>query len=142
MKKYLIIIISLFVSISANAQYIASSQYTSPIDSTLSIKFIAEQDAMNFYNGKGACLGAIYPISLLVSPLGGVVPALIGATSEVKDKNINCPRPELYETNIEYRTYYKEKCKKIKSKKAWVNYGIAAVTGFLINYTIISSQNN
>lgn len=95
---------------------------------------------MNFYNGKGACLGAIYPVSILLSPLGGVIPALIGATSDVKDENINCPRPELYETNIEYHTYYKEKCKKIKSKKAWVNYGIAAVTGFIINYAILSSQ--
>lgn len=132
MKKLFITIITVLVSINASAQYIT------PVDSTMAMKFIAEQDAMNFYNGKGACLGAIYPVSILLSPLGGAIPALIGSTSNVKEKDMNCPRPELYATNIEYRTYYKEKCQKIKSKKAWVNYGIAAITGFIINYTILT----
>ena len=88
-------------------------------------------DAMAFYDRyKPAGTGTL--VVSLVSPLVGLIPAIACASTPPKDINLNFPNAELMKQD-EYNFAYREKARKIKSKKVWTNWGIA----FGINFVAV-----
>ncbi|RAU83140.1 hypothetical protein [Pontibacter arcticus] len=80
-------------------------------------------DARLHYKGyTGAGTGTL-AVSLL-SPLIGLVPAVICSSTEPQTSNLNIPSPELF-NDPAYLTSYANEAKKIKSRKVWKNWGIA-----------------
>ncbi|MBO9594130.1 MAG: hypothetical protein J7599_14585 [Niabella sp.] len=80
-------------------------------------------DASRYYRKyKGAGTGTL--ITGLVSPLAGLVPAIICSTSEPKDKNLNYPDAALMQKS-DYYNGYTTRAKRIKQGKVWKNWGIA-----------------
>jgi len=82
-----------------------------------------QSDASRYYTGyKGA--GTLTLISGLVSPLIGLVPAIICSSTPPQDKTLNSSRPELMK-NSDYYNGYIQKAHKIKQRKVWTNWGIS-----------------
>lgn len=83
---------------------------------------LGQMDASKHYRGyKGAGTGTL--VASLVSPLIGLVPAIITSSTEPKDENLMYPNIELMK-NPDYYNGYTKKSKKIKSGKVWKNWGI------------------
>lgn len=87
--------------------------------------FQGMNDAKGFYNGKGACRGATWAVNILTGPLFGLIPAAIGATTDLDDNQLNYPDNELWK-NRDYRECYTDQAMKMKKKKAWTTYGVSA----------------
>lgn len=134
MKKTIVILIGLAMCIAANAQYI------NPSDTTISYRDKAYHDAEANYHGQGALVGVTYPVTLVLSPILGLIPAAVGASSKIDPADNNCPDYYLYESNPEYRNSYDHKCKKIKSKKAWTHFGIATAINTVL-VLLLSGSN-
>ncbi len=71
---------------------------------------------------KPAATGTL--ITGLVSPIVGLVPAIITSSTTPSDANLNAPDPELLK-NSDYYDGYSNRAKKIKQGKVWKNLGIA-----------------
>jgi hypothetical protein len=82
-----------------------------------------QTDAVRYYNGyKGAGTGTL--IAGLVSPIVGLIPALVCSSTEPDVTNLNYPNADLMK-NSDYSKGYTQKAKKIKQGKVWKNWGIA-----------------
>ena len=91
-----------------------------------------QMDAANYYKGyKGASTGTL--VSSLVSPLLGLVPAIICSSSKPEEHNLDYPSHELMKED-DYRAGYTQRSKKIKSRKVWTNWGI----GLGVNIVVIA----
>lgn len=134
MKKIISILTGLIMCVAANAQYI------NPSDTTISYRSIAYNDAEANYNGQGALVGVIYPVTFVCSPIAGLIPTVIGASSKIDPADNNCPNYYLYDSNPEYKHAYDHKCKKIKAKKAWTHFGIATVINTVLVLLISGSD--
>lgn len=100
----------------------------------------ATSDAIANYHGQGALVGATYATTLITSPLIGLIPAAIGASSEPQPSNLNVPDQKKYYNNTEYRNCYNQQAKKIKSNKAWGGYAGASLTWLglvLVTYLLL-----
>lgn len=82
-------------------------------------------DADEHYKGKGSLRGWIYPVTILTSPIIGLIPAAIGSGNDLSNEQLNYPNRELMK-NTEYRDCYIEKANKKKKSKAWAAYGISS----------------
>jgi hypothetical protein len=71
---------------------------------------------------KPAATGTL--ITGLVSPVVGLVPAIITSSTTPSEANLNAPDPELLK-NSNYYDGYTNRAKKIKQGKVWKNFGIA-----------------
>lgn len=95
-------------------------------------------DASRYYrNYKGAGTGTL--IAGLVSPLAGLVPAIICSSTEPKDKNLNYPNADLMKT-ADYYEGYTKKAKKIKQGRVWTNWGIAFGVNLMAAIILLSGQ--
>ena len=83
-------------------------------------------DAGANYHGEGSLRGATWATTLIVSPLFGLIPAAIGASTEPTQIQMNCPEPKLYQENIEYRNCYKSTAQNIKKNKSWGALGASS----------------
>jgi hypothetical protein len=91
-----------------------------------------QSDANKYYKGYKSSGTAVISTSLLLSPLVGLVPAVLCSTTEPQDENLNYPSSELMK-KTEYSNGYRQKAKKIKQNKVWKNWGI----GFGINLALL-----
>ncbi len=89
------------------------------------ICFQGRTDAQTFYKGKGSLSGATWAVNLITSPLFGLIPAAIGASSSLSDSQMNYPNRELWKDS-DYRSCYTDEAMRVKNKKAWTAYGISA----------------
>lgn len=90
-----------------------------------------QNDAKNSYNGyTGAGTGTLF--ASLLSPLVGLVPAIICSSTKPKEQNLNFPDYELMK-NMDYNRGYTQSSKKIKSRHVWKNWGI----GFGVNIVAV-----
>ncbi|TXH53287.1 MAG: hypothetical protein E6Q89_09685 [Bacteroidia bacterium] len=81
-----------------------------------------EKDAeANYKKYKTAGTGTL--VTSLVSPLLGLVPAIITSTTQPSVKNLQVPNEELL-NNKDYAQSYAKKAKKIKQRRVWTNWGI------------------
>ncbi|QCR21367.1 hypothetical protein [Pontibacter sp. SGAir0037] len=81
-----------------------------------------QTDAHHYYTGyTGAGTGTL--VASLLSPLVGLVPAVICSTTKPKEQNLSYPSQELM-NNADYNRGYTSDAKRIKSRKVWKNWGI------------------
>jgi hypothetical protein len=83
-----------------------------------------QSDASKYYKGYKAAGTTVMATSLLLSPLVGLIPAAICATTDPKEENLNYPSVDLMK-KVEYAEGYNQKAKKIKQGKVWTNWGVA-----------------
>ncbi|TLU98949.1 hypothetical protein [Dyadobacter luticola] len=138
MTKYLLLSFILFCSIRCLAQNFGDSTitiqrqhlYTVPKPENLSIK--GQIDAGRYYKRyKGAAAGTL--VTSLFSPVIGLVPAILCASTSPKIENLGYPNEELFR-QPEYFKAYTKKAKKIKQRKVWSNWGI----GLGVNLVLIA----
>jgi hypothetical protein len=96
-----------------------------------------QKDAVRYYDGySGAGTGTL--VTSLLSPLFGLIPAIVCASSQPKDKNLNYPDPGLMK-NKEYNLGYNQGARKIKKNKVWTNWGIAFGVNLFLALVIVGS---
>jgi hypothetical protein len=80
-------------------------------------------DAARFYKGyRGATTSTL--IVSLISPIVGLIPAIVCSKTNPKPGKLSYPDPQLFH-KTEYQRGYLTQSKRIKSKKVWRNWGIA-----------------
>ncbi|SDE83684.1 hypothetical protein SAMN04487996_107141 [Dyadobacter soli] len=84
----------------------------------------------NYKKYKGAATGTL--IASLVSPLVGLIPAIITSSTTPKLENLGYPDENLFK-QADYHNAYTKKAKRIKSGKVWKNWGI----GFGVNLVLV-----
>lgn len=88
-------------------------------------------DAENHYKQyKGPATVTL--ITSLVSPLVGLIPAIISSAKQPKIKDLGYPNEQLFEQPA-YNASYSKNAKKIKQRKVWTNWGI----GFSVNIVLV-----
>jgi hypothetical protein len=92
--------------------------------STINLYDRGRKDAAKYYKGYRAA-GTGILLSSLLSPLIGIIPAVIVSSTKPNETNLNYPNVELMKKRDYYKGYT-EKAKRIKQTKAWTNWGIAA----------------
>jgi hypothetical protein len=137
--KSLLLICSLFcISLFANAQNVAPDSvkvvekeqlYTLVPSEDLSVKGQIDAER-NYKKYKGAATGTL--ITSLVSPLVGLIPAIITSSTTPKLENLGYPDESLFK-QADYHNAYTRKAKKIKQRKVWKNWGI----GFGVNLVLV-----
>lgn len=91
----------------------------------------AEKDCNANYKGQGNGAGTTVAVTILASPLIGLIPAAINSSSEVKDRHLNYPDAQLMK-NDEYNRCYKNKAQSMKATSNW-----GAWAGTTIIYVIL-----
>jgi hypothetical protein len=81
-------------------------------------------DAQRYYEGYKPAATGTFITTFFVGGIIGLIPAISCSSSRPKDKHLNAPSPTLIANQDYYNGYVKE-AKKIKSRKVWMNYGIA-----------------
>ncbi|WP_242928923.1 hypothetical protein [Pontibacter vulgaris] len=96
-------------------------------------------DALNHYDGyKSAGTGVL--VASLVSPLIGLVPAIITSSTPPKVKNLDSPTPDML-NQPDYASGYRKSARKIKSGKVWKNWGIAFGVNLALVLMLSSGSN-
>ena len=98
-----------------------------------------QSDASKYYKGYKGAGTTVMATSLLLSPLVGLIPAAICATSDPKEENLNYPSAELMK-KAEYAEGYNQKAKKIKQGKVWTNWGVAFGINLALVLALTSGQ--
>jgi len=86
--------------------------------------------ARHYKRYKGAATGTL--ITSLLSPVIGLIPAILCASTSPKIENLGYPNEEWFKQPVYYKAYNK-KAKKIKQRKVWSNWGI----GLGVNLVVI-----
>ncbi|MDR6807498.1 hypothetical protein J2Y45_004698 [Dyadobacter sp. BE34] len=103
--------------------------YTLKQPEDLNIK--GQIDAARHYKRyKGAATGTL--LTSLLSPVIGLIPAILCSATNPKIENLGYPNEELFKQATYYKAYTK-KAKKIKQRKVWSNWGI----GLGVNLVVI-----
>jgi len=89
------------------------------------------QDSKQNYTGKRSGAGWTCATTILFSPLIGLIPGAICASSEPSDENLEISKPELMK-NFNYSRCYKEQAHKTKKGKVWRNFGIGSGVWFIL----------
>ena len=84
------------------------------------------QDAMANYQGRNSGAGWTSATTILFSPLIGIIPGAICASTEPSTRNLNYSDPELMK-DFAYTTAYSRQAHKIKRKKVWGALGISSL---------------
>lgn len=90
-----------------------------------------KQDAKIYYKGAKSGAGWTAATTVLTSPLFGLIPAVICASTEPSDDNLNYKDSELMK-NHAYNEAYTKQALKIKRRKIWTNYGIGSGVWILL----------
>jgi hypothetical protein len=98
-----------------------------------------QSDANKFYKGYKGAGSAVLATGLLLSPLIGVIPAAICASSDPQDENLGYPSSDLMK-NAEYANGYRNRSKKIKQNKVWTNLGVAFGINLVLILALSSGQ--
>lgn len=98
-----------------------------------------QSDASKYYKGYKGAGTTVMATSLLLSPLVGLIPAAICATSDPKEENLNYPSADLMK-KAEYAEGYNQKAKKIKQGKVWTNWGVAFGINLALVLALTSGQ--
>lgn len=90
-----------------------------------------QEDAVMYYKGyKPAGTGTLVT-GLIASPLAGLIPAVACSSTSPDESNLMYPSSELFD-DLDYRSGYTQKAKKIKSAKVWTNWGISFGVSFVV----------
>jgi hypothetical protein len=98
------------------------------------------RDAHRYYmKYKDAATGTII-VSLVYSPVFGLIPAIACSASAPEDKYLKVPDKRLLD-NEGYMQGYRQEAKKIKSAKVWKNWGIGTgiYAGFIAMIAVLGN---
>ena len=101
--------------------------------------FEGESDANKFYKGYKGAGSTVLVTGLLLSPLVGLIPAALCASSAPQDENLGYPSSDLMK-NSEYANGYRNRAKKIKQNKVWTNLGVAFGVNLALVLALSSGQ--
>lgn len=143
MKNLLLFILAIFpvlqsfgqaTSDSVTTEQKAPQLYTISKPEDLNIK--GQIDAAHHYKRyKAAATGTL--VTSLLSPVIGLIPAILCSATNPKIENLGYPNEELFKQAAYYKAYTK-KAKKIKQRKVWSNWGI----GLGVNLVLILILTN
>ncbi|SDF43061.1 hypothetical protein SAMN04487996_110280 [Dyadobacter soli] len=106
-----------------------SQPYTIDKPEDLNIK--GQIDAARHYKRyKGAATGTL--LTSLLSPVIGLIPAILCSATYPKIDNLGYPNEELFKQATYYKAYTRRE-KKIKQRKVWSNWGI----GLGVNLVVV-----
>ena len=97
-----------------------------------------KEDALLYYRGYRGAVGGTVCVSLFVSPLAGLIPAISTSSKTPNIAHLNAPHPELFE-NDEYRRSYTLEAHRIKKRKVWTGYAIGSACCLIIAGIITAS---
>jgi hypothetical protein len=97
----------------------------------------AEQDARFSYTGQNSGKGWTAAITILLTPLIGLIPAAACSAQAPDDSNLNMRNNDMRNSS-EYYNCYKEEAHNIKKKKVWAAYGVGCAI-WLIFYAASSA---
>ena len=86
---------------------------------------MGQRDARKFYRARNSGAGWIAATNILLSPLVGLIPAIVVSIGEPQFYNLDFPDSELIKNENYYRGYMTIAHKK-KSKRIWGNYIVSA----------------
>ena len=67
----------------------------------------------------------------ILTPIAGIVPALITTSSKVKEQNLNYPNADLF-ANKDYQEGYIMRANQRKKRKTWINYAIGSGVSLMV----------
>lgn len=108
-----------------------SQNTSSATNESSDLAFKGKQDAITNYKGNNSGAGWTAATCVVFSPLVGLIPAVICASTEPSDNNLNYKEPELMKNNT-YNQSYTEQAHKIKKSKIWTNYSIGSGAWLLL----------
>lgn len=94
-------------------------------NATDSIYVKGKIDASNYYEAKHCGANGTIWTTVLLSPIIGLIPAIVCSVSEPEISNLNAPDNKLLE-NPTYLAGYMKEAHKIKRRKLWVSYGVTS----------------
>jgi hypothetical protein len=83
-----------------------------------------QTDAMKYYRGYRGAASTTFLVSLVGTPILGLIPAIACSVTTPHGRYLMCPNRELIQ-NSDYYTGYTIGAKRIKSRKVWANWGAA-----------------
>lgn len=89
------------------------------------------RDADMYYRGQKSGAGAVAATTIILTPVVGLIPAIIVASSPPKEKNLNMPYKGIRE-NKDYRDGYAKQAHHIKKKVVWISFGSATLSWILL----------
>lgn len=98
-----------------------------------------EIDARTFYKGRHCGSGWTAALTILGSPIIGLIPAMVNSSTTIKEENLNIQDYDLAADPNYYNCYYKE-AKKRKIRKNWIAYGVSTVSVILFSSIYYSIQ--
>lgn len=128
MKKMLLALTILLVNFCASV----SAQSTEYIK--------GQQDAITNYPKKHTGAGGTCIVTLVTTPVLGLIPAVICSATKPSIENLGMPQSEL-STNPEYVNGYQYQARKLKSKKVWTGY-VASTVVWAVLVTTLSAASN
>jgi hypothetical protein len=102
-----------------------------PIKVVDSLYLRGQIDAFKFYHNYRDA-GTITLVASLISPISGLVPAIVFSEIPPKPTNLNCPNIELFTTSVPYYRGYTDRARKIKNGRVWKSWLI----GLGVNTTL------
>ena len=121
------------------AQQQPMSTFADPYaNGNINMKDRGRDDAILHYRGYRGAVGGTVCVSLFVSPLAGLIPAISCASTTPNIAHLNAPHPELLE-NEEYRRSYTLEAHRIKKRKVWTGYAIGSACCLIIAGIITAS---
>lgn len=132
---------STFVFQMSEIERIAKEQTQTATATTTPLEMCAKAkaDARYNYNGSGSCAGGTWAVTLLTSPLFGLIPAAIGSTGTPDDYRLNYPDFNDWQ-NTTYKDCYRDEAKRIKRNKAWKAWGISSGVWVACAILLLSQQ--
>ena len=85
---------------------------------------LGQRDAARYYRTSGPFWGALGS-TLYLGPLFGLAPTAVISSQEVRDYNLKAPTPVLLQ-NASYAQGYRQQANRIKHRRTWGGYGVAA----------------
>ena len=94
--------------------------------------------AQTYYRGHVAAGTGTLIVSLL-SPLVGLLPALITASTSPKEHNFTYPQASLTK-NVDYKSGYAHEARRIKSRRVWTNWGIGLGVNLILVLVLLDND--
>ena len=109
---------------------------TSPSPSSAEdMRMKGQIDSKLNYKGRRSGAGWTSAITILTSPVLGVIPAAVFSSIEPSEKNLNFPDAELMK-NYDYNQAYVKEAHKAKKKKVWISYAGSSATWLLLLFLL------
>jgi len=83
-----------------------------------------QKDASIYYWGYRNAASSTFLVSMIATPIGGLIPALACSLTTPHGRYLTCPNRELINNN-DYYAGYTLKAKKIKATRVWISWGAA-----------------